>query len=128
MRHLIYIAALSLLLSACAKTMYIPVESVRAEYADRLVRDSIVLHDSIYVYIRQRNDTVYIDKEKYVYMYRDRFTKDSIFIRDTIRIPYPVETVKEVNRPTWWQTLWEGIGKMAALIFFAWIAYKFFKR
>jgi len=35
----------------------------------------------------------------YKYLYRDKIVRDSILINDTIRVPYPVETVKEVKKP-----------------------------
>lgn len=87
---------LFILLLGCAKTIYIPLETITTEYKDRIERDSIHLYDSIFV--KMNNDTVWL--EKYKYMYRDKIVRDSVFINDTIKIPYPVETTIEVNKPT----------------------------
>jgi hypothetical protein len=79
--------------AACNKTVYVPVESVRTEYRDNYLRDSVYLLDSVFV--KEKGDTVWI--EKYKYLYRDRLLKDSICISDTIRVPFPVETPVKVN-------------------------------
>lgn len=59
-------------------------------------RDSIYIHDSIY--IREKGDTIL--KHIYHTEYRDRWKHDSIFIRDSVyihdSIPYPVEVIKQV--------------------------------
>jgi len=83
----------------CNRTVYIPVETVKTEYRDRLQRDSIHLYDSIFV--RIANDTVWM--ERYRYKYRDKLVRDSVFINDTIRIPYPVVEYREVNKLKKWQ-------------------------
>lgn len=90
------IVALLMLLMACVMcgcktTEYVPVETVRAEYKDRVnteyVIDSVVNDRLVYI----NGDTVFI------YKWRDRWrteTKhDSIYVekRDTVRVPYPVE-------------------------------------
>lgn len=74
---------------ACTRTMYIPVESVRTEYRDKYLRDSLYIHDSTNIYVN--GDT--IREYLYRYIYRDRFVHDTISIHDTIREPYPVEKV-----------------------------------
>ncbi len=97
------VGALGLLLvflCGCKTTEYVPVETVRTEYRDRVnteyVVDSIV--DNHYVYIK--GDTV-IDWRDRV-KWRDREVHDSIYINktDTIRVPYPVE--RKLSR--WEQT------------------------
>ena len=95
---------------------YIPVETVKTEYRDNFVRDSIVRYDSIY--IKEKGDTLIF--ERYRYLYRDKFVRDSIFINDTIRVPYPVEVVKPVKKPlTGWQNfqVWCGRIALAAILF-----------
>lgn len=79
-----------LIVSACTKQIYVPVESVKTEYRDVYLRDSIVMQDS--VFLRVKGDTIYL--EKYKTIYKDRILRDSIFKNDTIRIPYPVEVIK----------------------------------
>lgn len=84
---------------SCTRKIYVPVESVRIEYKDRLQRDSIYMLDS--VRIVQRNDTVFMDRWRTEFKYRN--LRDSIFINDTLRIPYPVKEIEYVNRLNWFQ-------------------------
>jgi len=94
---------------------YIPVESVKTEYRDKIVKDSVYLYDSIY--IKEKGDTLIM--ERYRYMYKDRFIRDSVFINDTIRVPYPVEVVKQVKKPlTGWQNfqVWSGRFAIGAVL------------
>lgn len=80
-----------ILVSGCTKTVYVPVETTKIEYRDRLLRDSVMRYDSIYIKEVLKGDTVRIDIEKYKYLYRDKVIRDSVLINDTIRIPLPVE-------------------------------------
>ncbi len=73
------------------RTVYIPVQSVRVEYRDRVQRDSVFMQDSVLVY--RNRDTVFL--EKYRYLYKDKWRTDSVFVQDTIRVAYPVEVVQE---------------------------------
>lgn len=95
------ILLLLVILSSCAgtKTIYVPVQSVKIEYKDRIKSDSVHVLDSIYFAIK--GDTVF--KEKYRITYKDRFLRDSIFIQDTIRVPYPVEKQVTTNKLNWYQ-------------------------
>lgn len=98
-RLFIYIICVLLVLSfiGCrSRIQYVPVESVRTEYKDRLQRDSIYFLDSVYV--RDKGDTVFIDRLRY--LYKDKLITDTLLVSDTIRVPYPVE--KELTR--WQQT------------------------
>lgn len=70
----IFIILLLCVCSSCKTPQYIPVETVKTEYRDKIIRDSI-------------------------------------FKIDTIRVPYPVEVIKQVKAPlTSWQNfqLWCG--------------------
>lgn len=98
-RLFIYIVCVLLVLSLIGcrtRIQYVPVESVRTEYKDRLQRDSIYFRDSIIM--REKGDTVFIDRWRY--LYKDRLVTDTLLVSDTIRVPYPVE--KELTR--WQQT------------------------
>lgn len=103
---IIIVVSLITMLSGCKTIKYVPVETVRTEYKDklRIEKDTIYQHDSIYV--RDFGDTVFVEKYKYLYKYRDRILKDSVFINDSIQVPYPVEV--EVNKLTRWQS-WQII-------------------
>ena len=98
-RLFIYIVCILLVLSflGCrSRIQYVPVESVRTEYKDRLQRDSIYFRDSIFM--REKGDTVLIDRWRY--LYKDKLIRDTVLVSDTIRVPYPAE--KELTR--WQQT------------------------
>jgi len=100
--------------SSCKTPQYIPVETVKTEYRDRIVKDSIFRYDSVFV--KQTTDTVFF--ERYRYLYKDKIIKDSVFINDTIRVPYPVEVVKEVKNPlSSWQSFQVWCGRIALVIF-----------
>ncbi|MBD8388204.1 hypothetical protein [Dysgonomonas sp. BGC7] len=117
MRNLICIALCLLLLQGCrTKLIYIPQESVRTEYIDRIRTDSVYLHDSVIV--KMKNDTVFF--EKYRYLYKDRLVRDSVLVSDSIRIPYPVEVEKEVNRLSSFQSFQLWCGRILLLLFIAW--------
>ena len=96
----LFILLLLLLFAGCkSKTVYVPVESVRTEYRDRLQRDSVHLYDS--VFLKVKGDTVFLNK--YRYLYKDKIRHDSIHIHDTIRVPYPVKGDTEyISQVKWW--------------------------
>ena len=97
---------------SCRTPQYIPVETTKIEYRDNFVRDSIFLYDSIFV--KEKGDTLIL--ERYKYLYRDKFVRDSIFVNDTIRVPYPVEVVKEVKKPlSGWQNFQVWCGRIALI-------------
>lgn len=109
--YTIILATISVILIGCkAKTVFVPVESVKTEYKDRLERDSIYLLDSVFVERWKSNDTVFLTKEKYKYLYRDKFVRDTICKTDSIAIPYPVIETKEVNRLYSWQIILMCLG------------------
>jgi len=114
--------ALVLLCCACNTTKYVPIETIKTEYRDNFVRDSIVRYDSIFV--KEKGDTLIL--ERYRYLYRDKIVRDSIFVNDTIRVPYPVEVLKDVKKPlSGWQNFQIWCGRIAlaivlfSLIYFA---------
>lgn len=90
----------SILFSCATKTIYIPIETIKKEkeYIDRWQKDSIYLHDSVFV--KHKGDTVWL--EKYKTIYKDRLVYDSIFINDSIKVdvPYPIEVSKPYY-PKW---------------------------
>ena len=97
------LAAIVLLLASCKTTErveYVPVETVKTEYRDRLVEtyDSIHVHDSVFLAVK--GDTVYKYKQQLIY--KNKFVHDTVYvgIRDSIPVPYPVE-----RQLTKWQQL-----------------------
>jgi hypothetical protein len=59
-------------------------------------------------------DTVFY--QKFHYLYRDKIIRDSIFKTDTIRVPYPVEVIKEKKaRLSGWQNFQMWCGRLFLL-------------
>jgi len=108
---IIVLFAILWFLTGCkVKTVYIPVESIKTEYKEKYMRDSIYLHDSVFVERWKSGDTVFLTKEKYKYLYRDKLVRDTICITDSIAVPYPVIETKEVNRLHTWQIMLMVLG------------------
>ena len=90
------------LLVGCTTTRYVPVPSVSVDsvYVDRFHRDSVYLHDSVFVNQYSKGDTVFVDKVVTRYRYKDRWRQDTVAVvrTDSVRVPYPVE--KDLG---WWE-------------------------
>ena len=107
------------LLASCRQVEYVTVEKVRTDttYITKWQKDSVWLHDSIHV--KEKGDTVLV--EKWHTQWRDRLRVDTIYqaTHDTIPQPYPIETVKLVEKDLNWLQrlrLWVGnIGLIAIL-------------
>lgn len=102
----VFILVLIVFVCSCRSVKYVPVESVRTEkeYVDRLKRDSIHVKDSVFMLIK--GDTVLRDRWRIEY--RNMYIKDTVNLqlRDTIRVPYPVEVVRNrVPGVMWWLVL-----------------------
>ena len=107
MKKFLFIIIAVCVLSGCkTKTVYVPVETVKTEYRDTWLRDSVYLHDSILV--KMKGDTVFL--EKYKTIYKNRLVRDSVFVTDSIQVPYPVVETREVNRLSGlqWFQVWCG--------------------
>ncbi len=91
-----------LVLCGCKTVKYVPVPSVSVDsvYVDMWLRDSVYLHDSVFVNHYSKGDTVFVDKVVTKYKYKDRWRYDTVAIVrvDSVRVPYPVE--KELS---WWE-------------------------
>ena len=123
MKKILLFAVIATMLLSCKSVKYIPVVTTKIEYRDNFVRDSIFRYDSVFV--KEKGDTLIL--ERYKYLYKNRIVKDSVFINDTIRVPYPMEVVKQVKAPlTSWQSfqIWCGRIALFALllvcIYFVW--------
>ena len=104
------------LLASCRQVEYVTVEKVRTDttYITKWQKDSVWLHESIH--IKERGDTVMI--ERWHTQWRDRLRVDTIYreTHDTIPQPYPVETIKMVEKElSWWQRLRLWIGNIGLL-------------
>ena len=130
---LAFLIAISLLAS-CRQVEYVTVEKVRIDttYITKWQKDSIWLHDSIH--IKERGDTVMI--ERWHTQWRDRLRVDTIYqaTHDTIPQPYPVETIKMVEKElSWWQRLrlWIGniglLGILGVIGYYGWKIWRVYK-
>ena len=96
--YIISACVIALVFCGC-KTKVVTVEKVRTDtkYATKLQRDSIHIHDSIFVNQWQKGDTVYQVRDRWHVEWRDRLLHDTIYksIVDSIPVPYPVEKIVE---------------------------------
>ena len=97
----------------CTTTKYVPVESVRTEYKNKVEIDTVIINnDKI---IKDKGDTIYITETKYVYKTKNKI--DTILRIDTIPIIQEVEVIREVNRLKDWQIILMILGgAMVAII------------
>ena len=79
------------LLVGCTTTRYVPVPSVSVDsvYVDRFHRDSVYLHDSVFVNQYSKGDTVFVDKVVTKYKYKDRWRYDTVAVvrADSVQVP-----------------------------------------
>lgn len=95
MNKVILLLAITVItLASCTKKIYVPVQSVKVEYRDKIQRDSVYILDS--VLIKSINDTVYLTKYRTELKYK--IQRDSIHVKDTIREPYEVEKITKVEK------------------------------
>lgn len=70
----------------------------------QVVRDSVRVHDSVYVKEWMRGDTVFVDRAVWHTAIQDRLRVDTVYKSrvDSVPVPYPVERLVE-RQLTWWQ-------------------------
>ena len=109
--------------SSCTTTQYIPVieHHTNTLIQTKVQKDSIYVHDSVTV--SQKGDTVRI--EKWHTKWVNHLEHDTTYISntDTIPLPYPVETIKEVEKPlSWWQKtlMWLGVALIGIIAVWIW--------
>ena len=107
-----WMTALCVVLLVACKTTYVPVETVRIEEREKLKieRDSIHVHDSVYIYLQ--GDTVY--EERWKTIYKEVFRTDTFLITKTDTINHIVEVEKPLTK--WQQTIMNvGAGVLYAV-------------
>lgn len=130
MNKLGIIIAMVLVLSGCkTRTVVVTVPELRTDtlIISKSQRDSIWLHDSVYVSEKTEGDTVWLEVKKWHTKYIETRTRDTIYIatHDTIPHPYPVEVIKEVEKElTWWQKTKMWVGGIAMLLLLAWFVWQ----
>lgn len=130
----ILIVGIIIMLCSCTKTEYVTVEKIKHDttYVSKVQRDSVRLHDSIYVHEWTKGDTVYRDRDRWHTVYRETKSCDIIYQHrvDSLPVPYPV--IKEVEKqPTRRQQMVMCIGLfaiIAAACWFVWWAMKVLRR
>lgn len=90
----------------CTTTKYVPVESVRTEYINKVEKDTVIINNDRL--IKEKGDTIYIVNTKYVYKTKNKI--DTILRIDTIPIIQEVEVIKEVNKLKDWQVVLMVLG------------------
>ena len=123
MKKILLFAVIATLLYSCKSIKYVPVETTKTEYRDKIFRDSVTRYDS--VYMKEKGDSLIL--ERYRYLYKNSIIRDTTIIRDTIQVSYPVEVIKQVKVPlSGWQNFQVWCGRIAlfvlmlACIFFVW--------
>lgn len=90
----------------CTTTKYVPIESVRTEYINKVEKDTFIINNDRLV--KEKGDTIYIVNTKYVYKTKNKI--DTILRIDTIPIIQEVEVIKEVNKLKDWQVILMVLG------------------
>lgn len=102
MKKLLFVALLLTLAGCKTQERIVTVYKVRTDttYITKQLRDSIWLHDSIYM--RDRGDTILI--ERWHTRYQERQVHDTLYQSrvDSIPVPYPVTEYVE-KKLNWWQ-------------------------
>lgn len=118
------------LLMASCKTRTVVVETVRTDttYITKHLRDSIWLHDSIYMHEYQKGDTVFMLRDRWHTQYVEKQVHDTTYVatHDTIPKPYPVE-VKVPRELSRWQKLRMNIGSIALALLVLWLGWRAWK-
>ena len=125
---------MAVLLAGCTTTKYVPVPEVHHDTVriTQQQRDSIHVHDSIYVSERQQGDTVFLQTVKWHTAWRDRLVRDTFRLVSIDSIPYPVEVPVEVPaKLSYWQRLRMQTGDIALIalaLFLGWGAFRLWRR
>lgn len=90
----------------CTTTKYVPIESVRTEYINKVEKDTVIINNDRLV--KEKGDTIYITETKYIYKTKNKI--DTILRIDTIPIIQEVEVIKEVNKLKDWQVILMVLG------------------
>lgn len=125
---LLAILLATLLAVACKNIEYVPVETVRTEYVDKVreLHDTLLVNDKETVYVN--GDTVRVTR--YVDRYKIVHQRDTLCVErcDTISVPYPVERKQAIS-----EKVYTTLGKIFCLLLFIIIAiliyrYKFLNK
>jgi len=118
---MVVLLAVAAVLGSCTTTKYVEVPKVHTDtlYVSKTQKDSIYLHDSIFVNQWRSGDTIYQTRDRWRTEWRDRLVTDTVLhmVRDTVPKPYPVIQEKKVEAAlTWWQRFRMMLGDIAIII------------
>lgn len=105
---------MALMMCACkTHEKIVTVEKVTHDtlWHEKTERDSVYLHDSIFVNQFTKGDTIFQIKDRWHTEYRDKYIHDTISIAKVDSIPVPYEVQVEVEKAlSWWQKLLMALG------------------
>jgi hypothetical protein len=117
----------AILFTSCASPKEVIVERTVHDtlHITKQQRDSIFLHDSIYVREHSSGDTVFMETDRWHTLYRDRWLHDSIYaVRvDSVPVPYPVEK-KVPARLNWFLQMQLWLGRLMLVALAVWLIRK----
>ncbi len=106
------------MMAGCKSTETVIVERTTHDtlWHERMVRDSIYLHDSIHVSEKMKGDTIVLTTERWHTKWLEKTVHDTtrVVTRDTIPQPYPVEVEVE-KKLNWWQKTRLHLGDIALM-------------
>lgn len=115
MKKSIIILAAAAMLAGCRTTKYV---TVPEQHTDTVLqvkqqRDSVWLHDSVFVHEYTKGDTIFRDRDRWHTHYVERLTVDTFYQSRVDSVLLPYEVVKEVPRElTWWQQVRIHMGEL----------------
>ncbi len=112
--------AMLIFCGGCSRKVYVPMERTEAR-TDTLWKtlervDTVIDRDTVQTYVR--GDSVIVERVKWRVRVRERH--DTVYRVRTdsvsVPVPYPVETVKEVEKPlSWWQKTLQLLGWLSVI-------------
>lgn len=114
--QLVWMVAVAMLLSGCRTTRVV---TVTENHTDTLrinqqQRDSIWLHDSIYLHEYQRGETLYVERTQWRVKYVERVRVDTVYHARVDSVPV-VQIVEVEKRQTWWQRTKQRLTTLALI-------------
>ena len=121
---MIAVALITLFCGCKTVTKVVEVEKVRTDttYITKHQRDSIHVHDSVYLHEYTRGDTVYIEKVRWRTDINEKLRIDTIYMSktDTVKVA-KTETV--IQQESKWKRLGKMIGQMLLVLLMLFAVY-----
>jgi hypothetical protein len=126
MKKLLLFILVLLLFGCKTNEKIVTVEKVTHDtlWHEKTERDSIYLHDSIFVNQFAKGDTIFQIKDRWHTEYRDKYIYDTISIAKVDSVPVPYEVQVEVEKAlSWWQKILMILGGIfgTAIILYAYL-------